>query len=52
MTADQAKQALQFLARVDLKGAEAPLFMDVCAALDRYSKGSAPATPDAVTPGV
>jgi hypothetical protein len=33
MTKELAQAALQFLARVDLKGAEAPALMQVCAAL-------------------
>jgi len=34
MTTELAKAALVFLGRADIKGAEAPTFMQVCAALD------------------
>lgn len=34
MTPEIAKAALVFLGRVDLKGSEAPTFLQVCTALD------------------
>jgi hypothetical protein len=34
MTPEQAKTALQFLVRVDIKGGEAPAWMDVARALE------------------
>jgi hypothetical protein len=38
MNAELADLALRFLARVDLKGAEAPALMQVVAALEQFTK--------------
>lgn len=48
MTKEEAQVALQFLARVELRGAEVPAFNRVCAALEVMSFAEAvePQTPE------
>lgn len=48
MTPEQAKIAIEFLSRADLKGKEAPIFMEIITALQQLSQEK----PDNIEPVV